>query len=423
MSHHPNEFDWCEPNPRKGLTSVEAEQLLRHAFPDVTQWLLWEPEGRRNTEGLSRIPVGTEDGGRVRGWSWKIAAVEYPRVCYCMEDRPPRPPAHSWTGAIRVEGPASRAFLLFSFLSSRGSVGQFYMASTQDISVLNAFAEDALAEYANSKFTLRVHSVNGEDMWLDADKDDHILLPDGLRKDIESQVDIFFERPDLFDAYGLPRRRGFLFVGSPGNGKTLLTRHLLRRCWRKFGVHATTLVPSRDTDERDLSRAFQTASKEGPGILVLEDLDSLTKECKLTRAAFLAMLDGLHPKECVLVLGSTNNPGDIDPALAHRPSRFDRVWHFENPERDLRRQYLRRSFDIVSKDLIEQLAQDTDGWSFAYLNELRMTTAMLSIADKTDPRQEDCLLKAHTMLAEQFRAGKKNHAEPGNKGNLGFKAA
>jgi SpoVK/Ycf46/Vps4 family AAA+-type ATPase len=244
-----------------------------------------------------------------------------------------------------------------------------------------------------------------------------------MREDIEHHTDMFFGRADLLDAYRLPRRRGFLFVGPPGNGKTLLTRHIVKRCWDKFGTQATALIPNKNTDEDDLSYAFRVASNCGPGILLLEDLDSLTTECKLTRAAFLSMIDGLHPKNGVLIIGSTNNPGDVDPALVHRPSRFDRVWHFELPAKDLREKYFKRAFESVDASLLDQLVRETDGWSFAYLNELRASAAILSVCRGSKQLEEEDVSKAHELLAVQFQAGRKNHAIPESTGDMGFRVA
>jgi len=122
----------------------------------------------------------------------------------------------------------------------------------------------------------------------------------------------------------------------------------------------------------------------------LEDLDSLTRESRITRSALLQELDGLTSKEGMLIIGTTTNPDEIDPALTHRPSRFDRVWHFPIPSTQLRLEYLTGELNGLSPDVVQEITRLTAGWSFAYLKELRTTASILAMEDQcTEGTEED----------------------------------
>jgi len=417
-----SEFCFIGESPRRGLTSVEAEHLLRQAFPEVERWLCWEPEKRLAERGLCRIPVGRQDGGRLRGWTWQRAQMDYPCLAYNGDRGHQKDALWKWTGAISIEGGGQR-FLLFSYLAANGAVGDLFLTSCLDTAVLRKFAKEAVEEFAPADSGPLVRVVGGDEVRLAPEDEECVVLPPGILSDIESQVDAFFGKPELFDVYGIPRRRGFLFVGPPGNGKSMLSRRLLRSCWRKYGVQATAMCANRRADEEVLAYAFRLAAAEGPGILIMEDLDSLLNQSQIPRAGFLAMLDGLCPRECTLILASTNNPGDIDPALVHRPSRFDRVWHFALPDAQLRARYLDGALGNIDEAALARLVRGTDGWSFAYLKELRATAAILS-ACAGKPRFDcDDVDQAYDMLAAQFAAGKRNHVESDTSGAVGFRAA
>ena len=157
-----------------------------------------------------------------------------------------------------------------------------------------------------------------------------------------------------------------------------------------------------------------------PTLVLLEDMDSLTKECRLTRSALLQHLDGLDGAEGQLVIGTTNNPGDIDPALIHRPSRFDRVWHINLPDRALRLRYLTIAFPDLADETLKEMADYTVDWSFAYLNELRATASIMALNQKATQITVDMVEAAFDVLEAQFRAGRKNHVQASVEGAFGF---
>lgn len=126
-----------------------------------------------------------------------------------------------------------------------------------------------------------------------------------------------------------------------------------------------------------------------PCLLIFEDLDSLVTD--KTRSYFLNEVDGLESNDGILMIGSTNHLGKLDPAISKRPSRFDRKYMFKVPSEGEREMYARFWREKLGKmegglvefefgeELCKLVAGFTEGFSFAYLKELFVVT-LLEIA-------------------------------------------
>jgi MoxR-like ATPase len=419
-----NEFQTRKtPIRRRGFTSIEAAQFLRAELPDVPHWTGWWVEPMPYVLSLATMITATDgDAGRVGPWTWTRVPVSYPVVSYWQSELSDRRSEDGWVGMLRIEGPSGESFLLFSCLGSNGQVGDKYYASTKDHALLDRFARDVHEALTSKRDTIRIQVVNGDDIYLPKDDEAVVFLQDSVQEDIFVQAFSFFGQKELYRGLGIPHRRGLLFVGPPGNGKTMMVRLLVRLCHRKFEADFWTLNIHEFTDADDLDRLFKAAARKGRGIVILEDLDSLLKETKITRAGLLSRLDGLEPKDGLLIVATTNNPREIDPALVHRPSRFDRVWHFRLPDQDLRERYLSWSFGHLRKDFFRKMAKATEGWSFAYLNELRITSAVMAIQESEAEVTDAIVQEGHRILDAQFRAGSKNHGTDETGSPVGFAA-
>ncbi|KAL5424679.1 hypothetical protein PMIN04_003062 [Paraphaeosphaeria minitans] len=218
--------------------------------------------------------------------------------------------------------------------------------------------------------------------------DDVILDPDmktGLIQDVQG----FFENQAIYAQYAVPWKRGIILHGVPGNGKTVSIKALINSLYARPDQVSSLYVKSFETkcntEQYSIRQIFQQARRCAPCLLIFEDLDSLVDDN--IRSYFLNEVDGLESNDGILMIGSTNHLHKLDPAIAKRPSRFDRKYHFRLPgekERTLYAEYwrqklLRRNDGLeFPEELCGVVAQLTEGFSFAYLKEL-FVMALLSL--------------------------------------------
>ncbi|HLK58462.1 MAG TPA: ATP-binding protein [Chthonomonadaceae bacterium] len=235
---------------------------------------------------------------------------------------------------------------------------------------------------------------------------DNLILPAGLKEEIQADFSRFFASRPIYERYRVPWKRGVLFIGPPGNGKTHTVKALINGLGQPC-LYVKSLKSRCDTEHANIRRVFERARKTTPCILVLEDLDSLLTDAN--RSFFLNELDGFAANTGIVVLATTNHPERLDPAILERPSRFDRKYHFELPCVAERNAYLRAWNETLepalrlSQPTLTQIACQTEGFSFAYLKELFLSAMMRWIADRL-PGGMDAILPAQIgFLREQMR--------------------
>lgn len=203
------------------------------------------------------------------------------------------------------------------------------------------------------------------------DRDD-VLLDDTLKQEIYRSVDEFFSGDrSFYETYGIPYKRGILLYGKPGNGKTTLVKSIAGSV--KAPVAYWQITPY--TSSGSIRQVFDSAAKMAPMVLVVEDIDSLPESC---RSFFLNTLDGVASKEGIFLIGTTNYPEKIDPALMNRAGRFDRAYEVKSPNEAQRLAYLtRRGLGrFADADAVARTAKLTEGFTVAQLGELYVSAAL-----------------------------------------------
>jgi len=229
---------------------------------------------------------------------------------------------------------------------------------------------------------------------------DDVILPPALKNDVRNNIEYFMRSEMMYRKLGIPYKRGLLFVGPPGNGKTMLLKVIASQ-YTEWQMIIFTVKTS--SDNYDLNKAFQAAKEYAPSIICFEDLDSLFNS-NLTMSHFLNKLDGFGKHDRVMVLATTNHPENIDPALLNRPSRFDRVWVIENPDVECRRMFIRKKFaGPLSEDFIDDLAHGTDKFSMAYMEELYIASSLAAINRGKDLPGETEIWESLEQLSLQVR--------------------
>lgn len=191
--------------------------------------------------------------------------------------------------------------------------------------------------------------------------------------------------PELFQQFGIIPPRGVLFHGPPGTGKTLLARALAASC--SNGNQKIAFFMRKGADvlskwvgeaERQLRMLFEEARASQPSIIFFDEIDGLapvrsSKQDQIHASlvsTLLALMDGMDGRGQVIVIGATNRPDSVDPAL-RRPGRFDREFYFPLPNRDARRQIIginTRAWEPQLPDaMLDTLATLTKGYGGADL--------------------------------------------------------
>jgi SpoVK/Ycf46/Vps4 family AAA+-type ATPase len=203
--------------------------------------------------------------------------------------------------------------------------------------------------------------------------------------------------PEFFSNCGITPPRGVLLHGYPGTGKTHVVRALIGACSR--GDKRIAYFARKGADclgkyvgdaERQLRLLFQVAEKSQPSIIFFDEIDGLAPSRSNQQdqthssvvSTLLALMDGLKNRGSVVVIGATNRPDAVDPAL-RRPGRFDREIYFPLPDskdrEDILSLHTKNWPKPVAGSLLKWIARKTVGFAGADLQALCTQTAMIAL--------------------------------------------
>lgn len=236
---------------------------------------------------------------------------------------------------------------------------------------------------------------------------DNLILRGSLKQEIRDDLVQFFASRTLYEEHDVPWKRGILFVGPAGNGKTHTVKALINSLEQPCLYVKSFRAPhTMGADELNIRQVFERARRAAPCVLVLEDLDSLLTP--QNRSFFLNELDGFASNIGIVTLATTNHPERLDPSILDRPSRFDRKYPFDLPAPAERTAYIALWNDALKPDLrlsaagVAQISEQTEGFSFAYLKELFLSSKMRWIAHPQQGTMEQVMSEQIEKLREQM---------------------
>jgi transitional endoplasmic reticulum ATPase len=216
----------------------------------------------------------------------------------------------------------------------------------------------------------------------------------GLKEEIQrlrEMVELPMRHPEIFQRLGIDPPKGVLLHGPPGCGKTMLARAVASESDANFFSINGPEIMSKFYGESEarLREIFQQAEKNAPAIIFIDELDAIApKREEVTGeverrvvAQLLALLDGLTSRGNVIVIGATNRPNALDPAL-RRPGRFDREIEIGIPDKQGRHEVLQihtRGMPLAEGVDLRRLANTTHGYTGADLAALGRETAMKAL--------------------------------------------
>jgi len=233
--------------------------------------------------------------------------------------------------------------------------------------------------------------------------DNLYLFPNTLIKDAIVEIDDFWNKKNLFKEHGILHRRGLLFVGPPGTGKTslltIISYELVKKGGLVFFIKTGNDLHSFITFMKNKIRVIEPDRNV---IAIIEDIDQLYNNSK---SLLLNFLNGEDQQKHLVTIATCNKPHELDDLIL-RPSRFDRIVLIENPNEKERRFFFNKK--QIPEEEIEEWVKKTSDLSIAHLKELYIGVKLLgNDLDKTIERLNGQLdyVEKTSFIKKQKKAG------------------
>src|ERR687893_1082039 len=246
-----------------------------------------------------------------------------------------------------------------------------------------------------------------------------------VKQELMEAVEWPLKYQEIFTYADATPPKGILLYGPPGTGKTLLAKAAANESEANFiSIKGPELLSKWvGESEKGVREIFRKARQAAPCIIFFDEMDAITParggsfgDSHVTErviSQFLTELDGLEILTNVVVIGATNRPDIIDPALL-RPGRFDRILYVPPPDRDSRLQIIKihtKKKPLAEDVNIEELADHTDGYTGADIASLSSAAVMLALREHVskykDPKEADSHLQELKVHMKHFEEAMK----------------
>jgi transitional endoplasmic reticulum ATPase len=247
---------------------------------------------------------------------------------------------------------------------------------------------------------------------------------DDAQMRLKESVELPMKDPDAFRRLGIRPAKGFLLYGPPGTGKTLLAKAVAREAEANFIATKSSDLLSKwyGESEQQIAKLFARARQVAPCVIFIDELDSLVParggglgEPQATERVvntILAEMDGLEELQSVVVIGATNRPNLIDPALL-RPGRFDEWIYVGVPDAEGRRRILTiqtAKMPLASDVDLGAVAARTERYTGADLGDVVRRAGLAALRESLDTKQvtmahfEDALRDSRATVTPEMEA-------------------
>ncbi|MDD5651008.1 MAG: CDC48 family AAA ATPase [Candidatus Nanoarchaeia archaeon] len=313
---------------------------------------------------------------------------------------------------------------IFDVFEQGGFMGNFSLGGLKFV-VVNANPKESVIITENTQLTINPKATEvaeENEKILDVAYEDVGGLDVEVKK-IREMVELPLKHPEIFEKLGVEPPKGVLLYGPPGTGKTLLAKAVANETSANFILINGPEIFNKfyGESEKKVREIFDEASKNAPSIIFIDELDAIApnRDSNISSgeverrvvSQLLTMMDGLNSRGKVIVMGATNRPDALDPAL-RRPGRFDREIEINIPDKAGRLNILKihtRSMplfnfekDVFINDLFQEIKfYDTRSIEKIKILEEEITNLKLKL-------KEESVDKNKTKLKEEIKSKEKD---------------
>ncbi len=223
---------------------------------------------------------------------------------------------------------------------------------------------------------------------------------DKIKQELKEAVEWPLKYPEGFQRMGIRPPRGILLYGPPGTGKTLIAKAVAKESEANFiQVKGPSLLSMWvGKSEEGVRKIFERARQVAPCVIFFDEIDALAgrrgtnsgnKVTERVLNQILAEMDGLEELKDIIVIGATNRPDMLDPAML-RPGRFDKILLVNAPDEKGRENILKihtKNMPLAKNIKISEIAKQTEGYTGADIEALAREAAMLSLRENKEAKE------------------------------------